>query len=264
LFRIKICGLTTVDDALFAAEQGADALGLNFYPKSPRYLSSERAAEIAAAVNSLAVGQNVRKTGVFVNESESALVAIAQAAGLDAWQLHGDEPAELIASLKAKSGEQRQVLRAFRCREPDLGAVERYLNECNTAGSLPDAVLLDAYAPDAFGGTGKVVDWHVVREQRSRLSGLPVILAGGLTPDNVAEAIRTARPDGVDVASGVESSPGVKDPMKVRDFIAAARGALEEIRLIPAREAMNERKPGLKAGPAPLPGVPRRGGKERK
>jgi phosphoribosylanthranilate isomerase len=233
LFRIKICGLTTVDDALFAAEQGADALGLNFYPKSPRYLSPERAAEMGAAVDRLAGGAGVLKTGVFVNESEATLVAIAQAAGLDAWQLHGDEPAELIASLKAKSGNRTRVLRAFRCREPDLRVVEIYLQECLAGGSLLDAVLLDAYAPDAFGGTGNVVDWRVVREQRSRLSGLPVILAGGLTPDNVAEAIRTARPDGVDVASGVESSPGVKDPVKVRDFIAAARGALEEMKSLP-------------------------------
>lgn len=229
MFKIKICGLTTVDDALHAVAQGADALGLNFYSRSPRYLTPARAAEIAAAVAGTRNGRQVLKVGVFVNETESRLKEIGEAAGLDAWQLHGDEPASLVAALRSSENGGRAVLRAFRCREADLQPVADYLQACRQGAARLDAVLLDAYAPDAFGGTGKVVDWHVVREQRSLLHGLPIILAGGLTPDNVAEAIRTARPDGVDVASGVESSPGVKDPVKARDFIAAAKAAFAEI-----------------------------------
>ncbi len=145
------------------------------------------------------------------------------------------------------------VIRAFRCRQGSLTEVNEYLRECLAIGDevntlkenltsppethvdwsalprvlLPSAVLLDAYAPGTYGGTGQVVDWNIVRKERDLLMGLPVILAGGLTPENVAEAIATARPDAVDVASGVESSPGKKDPVKVRRFIAEARRAFE-------------------------------------
>ncbi len=224
MFRIKICGITNLADALFAVAEGADALGLNFYSPSPRCISVERAHEIASGVRGSALPKPATIVGVFVNETERHLLSVIDAAGLDAWQLHGDEPASLVASLPA------MTIRAFRCREQNLSSVSDFLHACQTAGGLPHAVLLDAYAPNAFGGTGQVVDWNVVRNEREKLFGLPVILAGGLTPDNVAAAIRTARPDAVDVASGVESSPGKKDPSKVRDFIAAAKGAFEEIR----------------------------------
>jgi phosphoribosylanthranilate isomerase len=220
LFRIKICGITSKDDALQAAAWGADALGLNFYSRSPRFLAVERAAEIAAAVRSQF--PQVKLIGVFVNSSVEALLRIGDAVPLDAWQLHGDEAPELIRDL-AVFAPPRPILRAFRCRGADLREVTDYLQQCQQLGSLPAAILLDAYAPGTYGGTGQVVDWNVVRSGRPELFNLPVILAGGLTPENVAAAIRTAQPDGVDVASGVESSPGQKDPAKVRAFIDAAK-----------------------------------------
>ena len=121
------------------------------------------------------------------------------------------------------------VIRAFRRRDNDLAAVKEYLELCAQHGGLPHAVLLDAHQPGSYGGTGQTLDWTAIRDQRDKLLGLPLILAGGLTPDNVAEAIATARPDAVDVASGVESSPGKKDPAKLRDFIAAAKEAFNKL-----------------------------------
>jgi phosphoribosylanthranilate isomerase len=274
MFKIKICGITNPEDALLAAEAGADAIGLNFYEQSPRYVTPERAFEISAALRQrFASGPENRPRiiGVFVTDSQwhsaiehhvrdqRELIAVralqlwktALFAGLlDGFQLHGDEPAELIFELNVVTHQhgtelgikdpQFPIIRAFRCRESSLQQAGDYLRRCRDLGdeakrsgnpdlarhsSLPHAVLLDAYAPGAYGGTGQVVDWNVVRNERDLLMGLPVILAGGLTPENVAEAIVTARPDAVDVASGVESSPGKKDPEKVRRFIAEARRA---------------------------------------
>lgn len=224
MFRIKICGITNLDDAQFAVDQGADALGLNFYSRSPRSISPEVAAEISRTT----MPGQAKLVGVFVNETANQLWTVANYARLDAWQLHGDEPPSQLASLLLGKSSQ-QLIRAFRCREQDLDSIHRYLLDCQATHATPHAVLLDAYAPDAFGGTGQVVDWNIVRDHRDQLFGLPVILAGGLTPDNVAEAIRTARPDAVDVASGVESSPGKKDPAKVQDFIAASRAAFADL-----------------------------------
>lgn len=225
MFRIKICGITSAHDAEYAVEHGADALGLNFYSRSPRCVSPATAADISRSLKPA----KTKLVGVFVNETANQMWTIAGEARLDAWQLHGDEPPSLLATL-VQSKASQQLIRAFRCRDQDLASIHQYLDECRLLNSLPASVLLDAYAPDAFGGTGKVVDWNIVREQRDQLFGLPVILAGGLTADNVTEAIRTARPDAVDVASGVESSPGKKDPAKVRDFIAAARAAFADLK----------------------------------
>jgi phosphoribosylanthranilate isomerase len=250
LFRIKICGITNIADAVQAIEAGADALGVNFYPKSPRCVNVDTAWAISRAVRQLGASPPA-VIGVFVNFAEKQLRSAIDSACLDAWQLHGDETPELVAEMSwprnmaideglvhtgwsAWSSEMviqhaPACIRAFRCRAADLADVANFLQQCRNANGLPQAVLLDAYAPDAFGGTGKEVDWNAVREQRDQLHGLPVILAGGLTPDNVAQAIRTARPDAVDVASGVESSPGKKDPAKVREFVAAATAAFAEI-----------------------------------
>jgi len=116
------------------------------------------------------------------------------------------------------------LIRAFRCRDAHLDSISQYLSECRTADTWPpDAVLLDAFQPGTYGGTGAVLDWETVHRERHQLHGKPLVLAGGLNPTNVADAIRVARPDGVDVASGVESSPGIKDPTLVQAFIAAAR-----------------------------------------
>jgi phosphoribosylanthranilate isomerase len=213
LFRIKICGVTRPEDAQAIAEAGADAVGLNFYPSSPRFVSDERATEIIAALPA-----GVAKVGVFVNLDAGSIRDKVQLLGLDWVQLHGDEPPEFIAELPGLA-----VIRAVRLQDRVSVVLP------TTKGKLvrlPNAVLIDAYSASGYGGTGKTVAWEHIPEARRRLAGLPVILAGGLTPDNVAEAIRIAGPDGVDVASGVESSPGIKDPVKVSRFVAAARGNL--------------------------------------
>src|SRR6187397_588311 len=205
LFRIKICGVTRPEDAVGIAEAGADAIGLNFYSASPRFVDDDRAAEIIAAVP----GQ-VAKVGVFVNADAAAIRDKVQRLGLDWVQLHGDEPPEFVAELPGLA-----VIRAVRLQDRVSVVLPA------TKGKLirlPKAVLIDAFSASAYGGTGTTVAWEAVPEARHRLAGVPVILAGGLTPENVAEAIQIARPDAVDTASGVESSPGVKDLAKVREF----------------------------------------------
>jgi len=228
LFRIKICGITNPADAQQAIDSGADALGLNFYSRSPRFITAKQATEISRQVRDTALGRAATLVGVFVNEEQPALRALQSVAQLNSWQLHGDETPGFLKELVSQPGTP-DLIRAYRCKENDLLAISRDLLECQKLGSLPTAVLVDAFAPNAFGGTGTVVDWNVVRVGRGQLFHLPLILAGGLTPENVAEAIRAARPDAVDVASGVESAPGKKDSVKVRDFIAAAKAAFAEI-----------------------------------
>lgn len=197
---VKICGITTVDDALCAADAGADWIGLNFWPRSPRCVTHDAARAIGGAV-----GARVRKVGVFVNASRDAIDATVAAAGLDLVQLHGDEPPELVRAFGDRA------IKAVRLR--GATPIARY---------APALLLLDGDAP-GFGGGGVPLDWLMAADLAARHR---LILAGGLTPDNVAEAIRTVRPVGVDVASGVESSPGVKDAARVRAFVAAARQAL--------------------------------------
>lgn len=248
VFRIKICGIMTADDALLAAEAGADAIGLNFYDKSPRFVPADRAAEIVERLREEYPAERVRVFGVFVNASlddiiwtirETDLYGPEKGFGI---QLHGDEPPELLRDLHneglGRTGDLFQVLghvpvvpvvRAFRCRGPDLAKEADYLQSCQRLGSLPQALLLDAYSATQYGGTGECVDWAAVRRERSKLHGVPVLLSGGLTPANVAEAIDRARPEGVDVASGVEKAPGQKDAAKVYAFVAAAKKAWREL-----------------------------------
>jgi phosphoribosylanthranilate isomerase len=253
MFQIKICGITTPDDAFLAADLGADAIGLNFYDKSSRYISESQAAAIDAAV-----GLTPIRTGVFVNANREAIYNCCARVTATNVQLHGDESPDFVAELRRDfdllSHNQAKLtqaepwhlrwlstfagrsippsfllIRAFRRRESDLAAVQQYLQLCSKYGGLPHAILLDSHSPSSYGGTGQTLDWNIVRDQRDKLLGLPLILAGGLTPDNVAEAIATARPDAVDVASGVESSPGKKDPSKLRDFISAAKEAFAKM-----------------------------------
>jgi phosphoribosylanthranilate isomerase len=245
MYRIKICGITSADDALLAAEAGAEAIGLNFYEKSPRYIRPDEAAEIVERVREEYTAEQIQVFGVFVNSTLDDILWTIREANLYGpecgfgIQLHGEEPPELIRELHrqglGRSGELLQVtghvptvpiVRAFRCRGSDLAAEEQYLKQCRDLRAAPQAVLLDAFAPDAYGGTGQCVDWATVRQQRDRIGGLPLVLAGGLSPANVAEAIEAAKPDAVDVASGVESAPGRKDAAKVYAFVAAARAAL--------------------------------------
>jgi phosphoribosylanthranilate isomerase len=244
MYRVKICGITSIDDALQAAEAGADAIGLNFYDKSPRFVATDLAGEIVAAVRKEYPAERLAIYGVFVNTTlddvvwtfrEGNLFGVEQSVGI---QLHGDEPPELLAELRQHGigtsedllhtlghAPLTPVVRALRPRSPDLADAATYLQQCQDLSALPQAVLLDAHEPGAYGGTGKTADWNAVARHRDRLGNLPVILAGGLTPQNVAQAIAIAKPDGVDVASGVESAPGKKDHAQVWAFVAVAKKA---------------------------------------
>ena len=202
---LKICGITRLTDALHAVNEGASALGFVFWRHSPRQVAPDRAAEIIAELPS-----TVMAVGVFVNEPVDGIRAIVAQAGLTAVQLHGDEPPEALAPFLP------HAYKALRVRGPDvLDEAARYPGE---------HILLDAYVPGQPGGTGATFDWKLARELASRR---PLTLAGGLTPDNVARAVTEVRPFCVDVASGVERAPGVKDLELVRRFIEAARSVPE-------------------------------------
>jgi phosphoribosylanthranilate isomerase len=219
VFRIKICGITTAEDAQRAATAGAAAIGLNFYPGSPRFLSVAQAREVVANL-----ANRVTKVGVFVNADSKVVLDTARIIGLDIIQIHGDEPPLMLQQLL-----DYRVIKAFRCRDDGLEPVADFLERCRCAGRPPDAVLLDAYAPGQYGGTGRCVDWRAIRGASETIGGVPIVLAGGLTPANVARAIVEARPTAVDTASGVEVSPGVKDAEKMRRFVAAAEAAFQQV-----------------------------------
>lgn len=206
--RVKICGITNLEDALAAVEAGADALGFNFYKGSTRYLAPEAARLVVREVP-----PEVLCVGVFVNESREAVEEAVAESGVAAAQLHGDEPPEFCESLGVA-----RVIKALRGRAGfEAAGATRYKTE---------AILLDAYDPCAWGGTGKTCDWELARRVRESVARL--YLAGGLTPENVAEAIRAVAPFGVDVCGGVERAPGLKDHALVRRFVAAAREASAE------------------------------------
>jgi len=205
--KVKICGITNLEDALHAVECGADMLGFNFYRGSRRYVEPGMAAEIVRELS----GSKVEHVGVFVNAEPAEIAEIAQHVGLTTVQLHGDETPEIVDELR-QSLPELIIVKAVRVGGSlALRAVAAY---------AADHVLLDGEAGAAFGGAGQTFDWELARG----IDGM--ILAGGLTPHNVAEAIRTLRPHAVDVASGVESSPGKKDPERVAAFIKAAKEAL--------------------------------------
>jgi phosphoribosylanthranilate isomerase len=198
--RIKICGVTRAEDALAAVRLGADALGFNFWPGSKRHLTPAAAREIIARLPPF-----VTSVGVFVNQSEGEMRAIAAESGIQVFQLHGDEPPELCARLPMP------VVKAI--------PVDQVRTLSRLLSFEVSAFLLDTPSR-GYGGSGEPFDWSLA-EGVSEVA--PVILAGGLTPENVAAAVRAVRPYAVDVASGVESSPGVKDMARMSRFIAAVR-----------------------------------------
>ncbi|HIE33084.1 MAG TPA: phosphoribosylanthranilate isomerase [Thermodesulfobacteriaceae bacterium] len=200
--RIKICGITNLEDALLAIELGASALGFIFYPRSPRYIEPEAARKIISHLPPF-----VTTVGVFVNESEDFIRKVLSEVGLDLVQLHGDESPDLCARFFPKA------IKALRVRSlEDLKAISAYKGKIR-------AVLLDTYVKGIPGGTGQTFNWDLAR--KAKKFGIPVILAGGLRPENIKEALQTARPFAVDISSGVEASPGKKDPEKLQALFAA-------------------------------------------
>jgi phosphoribosylanthranilate isomerase len=201
--KVKICGITNAEDAVAAAEAGADALGFIFYQKSPRYIVPAVAAQIIAGLPPL-----ITPVGVFVNEGLATVRSIMDTCGLAMAQLHGDEPAMYCRELS------RPAMKAFRLKDRgSLLALAEYQGRGGVRG-----FVLDRFSEVAYGGTGQVTDWALAAEVAKTAS---VLLAGGLTPDNVTDAIRSVRPYAVDVSSGVESVPGKKDHEKLRAFLDA-------------------------------------------
>jgi phosphoribosylanthranilate isomerase len=217
VFYVKICGITTPDDAIMVARAGADAIGLNFYPKSPRSIDQEQARAIVAAVPATIV-----KVGLFVNAPADLVCQRCDRLGLDIVQLHGDETPEYLKLLGT-----RPVIRVFRIGAEGLRSAFEYLERCQTLGCPPPLVLFDSRVSGTFGGTGAVGEWQALAAYKPSPPVRPaMVLAGGLTPDNVAEAIRSVRPQAVDTASGVETAPGRKSAELVLRFVTAARQAL--------------------------------------
>jgi phosphoribosylanthranilate isomerase len=205
--KVKICGITNVADAIAAGEAGADVLGFVFHERSRRFLTIEAAAEIIRELPPHSL-----KAGVFVNAPEEFVSRAVQACGLNLLQFHGEETPEYCVGFGPLS------IKAFRVRNGDsLNSLQAY----NT-----DAWLLDTWSASQHGGTGERFDWALALQAQK--FGRPIFLAGGLTPQNVAEAVRQVKPYGVDVSSGVEKAPGLKDYEKVRAFIAAAKEASQE------------------------------------
>ena len=201
---VKVCGITSEEDALLAVAMGADAVGFNFVPSSPRFLAVSRAADIAKRLP-----PEILTVGIFRDEAPARVVELTNHAGLRAAQLHGHETDEDTRWVRQRVP---VVIKVFPGGDPALA---------HAAGYGADIVMLDSASP----GSGKVFDWSLAE---GAPSGLRILLAGGLTPENVGEAIERVRPWGVDVATGVESEPGVKDPSKVRRFIQAAQAAEPE------------------------------------
>ena len=199
--KVKICGMTQLKDALFAVEQGVDAVGFIFYKKSPRAVTMKTVREIITKLPPL-----VDTVGVFVNESAERVNKIADYCGLDLVQLHGEESPAFCRKI------HRRVIKAFRVK--DLQSIKQ-LEKFPVSG-----FLLDTFSDDLHGGTGKTFDWNLALSAKKMG---PVILAGGLTPRNILQAVRQVRPYGVDVCSGVEKSPGIKDLEKVRAFLKNIR-----------------------------------------
>lgn len=226
--HVKICGITNLVDAMVAIEAGADLLGFIFFPKPPRYVEPERVATIIHDIREMADTDKKKPiripkfVGVFVNESRTNISSVLDQTKIDYVQLHGDEKPDDVKMFPTRA------FKALRPSSPDAARSEAAAYASVGRRSVSDSGpgwLLDAYDPNEYGGTGKRADWRVAAELARLYSGL--LLAGGLTPDNVSDAIRTVLPWGVDVSSGVEESSGKKDHNKVREFIQRAKSCLD-------------------------------------
>ena len=205
---VKICGITDLTDARLVAQLGGDAVGFNFYKKSRRYIAAKAARDIIEQM-----GKGPAAFGIFVNESLEVMLQTARESMIDVIQLHGDETPGYTRQAAERSG--LRVIKAFRLSRETVPAD---IDEYKVSG-----ILIDAYEPGTYGGSGKLGDWTAASEIASTQSN--VYLAGGLKPENVAEAVRVVRPYAVDVASGVESANGRKDPKRIEDFIRNAKDA---------------------------------------
>lgn len=212
--RIKICGLRHPDDIVAAVEGGADAIGLVFYPASPRYLTPAAAAELVAGLPPY-----VTVTGLFVNASADEVKAVVDEVAVSLLQFHGDESVFQCASIA--EAVNRPFMRALRVT-PDMAATDllEYERHCRASGRHFSGLLLDAFV-EGYGGGGKVFDWSLIPKELAPR----VVLSGGLNAQNAIEAVRQVAPYGVDVSSGVERAKGIKDPARIREFIAAVRMA---------------------------------------
>jgi phosphoribosylanthranilate isomerase len=213
---IKICGVTTPDDARMISDAGVEAIGLNFFPGSKRFVDLEQARLIRAAIP-----DSIDVVGVFVNSSPAEVAHTATEAQLTTVQFHGDESVQTIGRFRELSP-QTSIIRALRMDDTGTEGIERQLDQLKSAGIRLKAVLVDAFVAGEYGGTG-----HMIRldafDDVDRSSWPPLILAGGLNSDTVCKAIQHVSPWGVDTASGVEDAPGRKSDSRVRDFVAAAR-----------------------------------------
>ena len=217
LFRVKICGVTNLEDAQMVADSGADAIGLNFAQRSSRRVTMEQATPIAAAVEG-----RLARVGVFVNQTVDEVNEIADRVGLDIVQLHGDESPQFACKVS------RPVVKAIAFDERGVERILAYWDEFHSTSRLAKSskqllgVLIDASVGGQFGGTGATIDWDRLSGERTHFASIPWALAGGLDDQNVATAIRKVGPAGVDVASGVEVAPGKKDKRKTNEFVRAA------------------------------------------
>ena len=209
--KVKICGVGNLEDANLVASLGAEYIGMNFYKESPRKVSVKMARDIIDKLPPF-----VQSVGVFVNEELPVVVSTVKKTGLDFVQLHGDETPEYCAAVKEKTGVP--VIKAFRIvDESSFAPLAQYQ-------SIVDYFLLDAYVPEVPGGTGEMFNWDLVVTMKVKDLGKPFFLAGGLTPENVAQAVEKVDPFAVDTASGVERLPKRKDFEKMKNFIRNARG----------------------------------------
>jgi len=216
MVKIKICGITNLDDARASIEAGADMLGFNFYRPSPRFIEPKSARAIIERLRAEneRFSREITTVGVFVNESSpAALISTVDEAGVDAVQLHGDESNEFCGALKRLSPD-KLLIKVFRVGE-------EFQTDHATSYNA-DAIMLDAYDRNLYGGTGQVIDWPIARKMRELAPRL--FISGGLSAKNVSAAIAAIRPDGVDACSALESSPGHKDKERVKAFVRAARG----------------------------------------
>lgn len=216
MVKVKICGITNAEDAAKACEYGADLIGFVFVEGTPRCVSEETAKKIVKALPAAARGK-VALVGLFKDAEAGTAAKIIKACGLDHAQLHGEETPEYCVALKKTLGDVK-IIKVFKVKK---GIMPCGVFETGDYGAA-DHFLFDAYQPDAAGGTGKVFDWPSLKRYSAGIDK-PFFVAGGLTPSNVADAVRAMHPYGVDVSSGVESAPGKKDPFLMKEFIQNAK-----------------------------------------